>query len=121
MTTMKINLNRIWACAFLWLCLPCGLMAQQVVHPQFRKWPSPGMDGMVTTVCPVLAWPAVKKQGGGYDVRLSQDSGFAGGAVLGDTGIPWTVYIPHRRLAAGRWYWQYRVSGGEWSAVERFR
>lgn len=118
---MKIKLNSIWACAFLWLCFPCELNAQQVVHPQFRKWPSPGMDRVVTTVCPVLAWPAVKKSSGTYDVRLSQDSVFANGPVLGDAGIPWTVYLPHRRLAAGRWYWQYRVSGGAWSVVERFR
>lgn len=111
-----------------------------VLHPQFRKWPSPAMDDSVTSAGPVLCWPAVKKKGVSYDVRLSKDSSFGGGAAGMDgaagvdgsagfageetilkEGIPWTVYPVSRRLAAGRWYWQYRVHGGRWSAVERFR
>jgi arylsulfatase A-like enzyme len=109
----------LFSCLFL--CPAIGMQAQTVIHPQFRKWPSPSMDRTVNTVCPVLAWPAEKKKGVTYDVRLSRDSTFGGGDVITGTAIPWTVYLPHRQLAAGRWYWQYRVHDGEWSAAERFR
>ncbi|HVW62284.1 MAG TPA: DUF4962 domain-containing protein, partial [Puia sp.] len=115
---MKIS---IYA-SMLSICLSGGLLrAQTVIHPQFRKWPSPSMGRVVNTVCPVLAWPGEKKKGTTYDVRLSRDSTFSGGDVITGTAIPWTVYLPHRQLAAGRWYWQYRIHDGEWSAAESFR
>ncbi|MCX7887931.1 MAG: DUF4962 domain-containing protein, partial [Verrucomicrobiae bacterium] len=35
---------------------------------------------------------------------------------------PWAMFNPHVKLAAGKWYWQYRASNSaEWSPVFQFR
>lgn len=114
------------------LALGCGSSADKKVdsrvfpqdyptlHPQFRQWPSPARGAVVQVNDPTLMWPRVKGDGVRYDVRLSVDSTFKdAGTILGDQ-IPWTVFNPHKALGKGVWYWQYRVHGKPWSAVEYF-
>lgn len=90
------------------------------LHPRYRQWPSPAADVLITGVPPALRWPATGK-GTRYDVRLSQDENFAPAGTIHAENIPWTLFNPHRVLAPGRWYWQYRTHNGTWSAVSVFR
>ncbi|WP_262247367.1 DUF4962 domain-containing protein [Parapedobacter soli] len=69
---------------------------------------------------PVLRWPAEKEKTTYYDVRLSQDSLFRGHTIYREQ-IPWAMFNPHQRLSDGQWYWQYRVSGKTWSALQTFQ
>lgn len=92
----------------------------RVIHPQFRKWPSPSMGSEALSVSPTLYWPANKKANG-YDIRLSQDPAFAGNQTISGQDIPWTIYTPHRALNKGTWYWQYRVHESKWSEIQTFQ
>lgn len=91
-----------------------------VVHPQFRKWPSPALDNVAGSVSPALLWPAAKKADG-YDVRLSQDASFPEQQTISAENIHWTIFNPHRELSKGTWYWQYRQHEGQWSAIVQFQ
>ncbi len=91
-----------------------------VLHPQFRKWPSPALNNEANSVSPILLWSLTKKASG-YDIRLSQDPSFADAQTVTEQNIPWTIYNPHRKLNEGTWYWQYRVHNGDWSQRLQFR
>ena len=91
-----------------------------VLHPQFRKWPSPALNNEANSVSPILLWPMTKKANG-YDIRLSQDPSFADAQTISEQNIPWTIYNPHQKLKEGTWYWQYRVHNGDWSQRLQFR
>src|SRR5690606_5617190 len=80
--------------------------------------PTAGIAAQFNT--PVLRWPAEKGKTVRYDVRLSTDSLFANGQTLHREGIPWALFNPHQQLSEGTWYWQYRISGGAWSALQTF-
>ncbi|MCO5235969.1 MAG: DUF4962 domain-containing protein [Chitinophagaceae bacterium] len=69
---------------------------------------------------PVLRWPVQKRKSVKYDVRVSDNISFSSGTNLGEEGIAWAMYNPHRSLKPGKWYWQYRVSGGKWSDTFSF-
>ncbi|GEP97582.1 DUF4962 domain-containing protein [Chitinophaga cymbidii] len=91
-----------------------------VLHPRYRQWPSPAADVLITDVPPALSWPAAGKNAH-YDVRLSQDENFAATQTIHAENIPWTLFNPHRTLAPGRWFWQYREHKGKWSSTATFR
>ena len=42
-----------------------------------------------------------------YRIELSRDGAFALGETIEDRFGPWTVYVPDRPLAPGRWYWRW--------------
>ncbi|MBO9153476.1 DUF4962 domain-containing protein [Chitinophaga sp. GCM10012297] len=90
------------------------------LHPRYRQWPSPAADVLITDVPPALSWPVIGKNAR-YDVRLSKNEQFPLSQTIHAENIPWTIFNPHRALASGRWYWQYRVHNGEWSSVNTFR
>lgn len=92
-----------------------------VLHPQFRLWPSPARGLTVAVNDPTLMWPRTTGDSLRYDVRLSRDSSFPEAGTLGADTLAWTVFNPHQALAHGVWYWQYRVHGNSWSAVQHFR
>lgn len=91
-----------------------------VLHARHQQWPSPAEDVLVTATPPVLRWPPAGREAV-YDIRLSQDETFRSAQTITATGIPWTLFNPHRTLAPGRWYWQYRRQKGPWSATAVFR
>jgi len=80
--------------------------------------PTAGIAAQFNT--PVLRWPAEKGKSVRYDVRLSPDSLFPNEQTLHRENIPWALFNPHQRLPEGIWYWQYRVSGKTWSALQTF-
>ncbi len=86
----------------------------------FLKEPLP-VDGSVAALNPVvLRWPYQKGDGVTYEVRLSMDSLFSRAPVWTADGLPGAMYHPHRLLEKGTWYWQYRVSGKNWSKRVKF-
>jgi hypothetical protein len=90
------------------------------VYSRYLTYPVPsaGIDAEFNP--PVLRWPVTKGKGVTYDVRLSQDSSFSDTGAMGISGSRAAMFNPHARLAAGRWHWQYRKSGGEWSPINTF-
>lgn len=86
----------------------------------FLKEPLP-VHGSVAAVNPViLRWPHQKGDGITYEVRLSMDSLFSRAPVWTADGLPGAMFNPHRLLEKGNWYWQYRVSGKNWSERLKF-
>jgi len=104
-----------------------------VLNPKFRIDPKPAGDAMVRSNPPVFLVPLTtekKSFEGGipeignpvyYSFRLSQDKEFpeSGRHRLDDS--PCAIYNPHKKLASGTWYWQYRSTKTDWSPVHRFR
>ena len=89
----------------------------QMVYPKYRRWMSPDKAEVVRFTSPSLQWPSKKFQK--FDVRLSQDSLFRASLVQ-IKEIPFSMINIHQSLAAGEWYWQYRISGKEWSDFASF-
>ncbi|MEI6275340.1 MAG: DUF4962 domain-containing protein [Prolixibacteraceae bacterium] len=91
-----------------------------VMHPNFREWSTPAL-GMTVKFNPTpLLWPAVKGKNASYEVRLSTDSTFQSRETLGQQGIKWAIWHPHRKLAPGKWYWQFRNRSDSWSELNNF-
>ncbi|HUW81317.1 MAG TPA: DUF4962 domain-containing protein [Phycisphaerae bacterium] len=42
-----------------------------------------------------------------YRIELSRDRAFTAGETIEESFGPWTVYVPDRPLAPGRWYWRW--------------
>lgn len=91
-----------------------------VLHPRYRKWPTPANNQLVFKSSPSLMWPATRKKGVRYAVRLCRDSTFTDASTIFAKDIPYTVFNPHRALTVGAWYWQYRVAGEPWSKTFKF-
>lgn len=89
----------------------------QMVYPKYRRWMSPDKAEVVRFTSPSLQWPSKKFQK--FDVRVSQDSLFRASLVQ-IKEIPFSMINIHQSLTAGEWYWQYRISGKEWSDFASF-
>tara|TARA_B100001059_G_scaffold35659_2_gene28746 strand:- start:11089 stop:13689 length:2601 start_codon:yes stop_codon:yes gene_type:complete len=89
----------------------------KLVYPKYRRWMSPDNAEVVRFNSPSLQWPSKKFQK--FDVRLSRDSLFKE-SLFQIKEIPFSMINIHKSLAAGEWYWQYKVSGKEWSDFASF-
>jgi hypothetical protein len=89
-----------------------------IVYPRQRLWPSPsgGMEAKCNP--PVLLWPS--KQKTIWNIRLSQDPEFKDESTFLAGNLKWAMYNPHRKLASGNWYWQYKSEKGDWSKPASF-
>ncbi|MBT7298098.1 MAG: DUF4962 domain-containing protein [Victivallales bacterium] len=96
-------------------------LTKKAIHPVRRVDPSPAGGVAVSVNPPPLLWPAKRGAKTTYDVRLSQSGEFPKGGTIAAAGLRWAMFNAHQALAAGTWYWQYRIGGGEWSAVAEFR
>lgn len=138
------NLCRVRQTALLLALVGCGLAAltaparpaaenipageirltQKALYPVVRKSASPSGGREVRTNPPSLLWPITAGKGVRYNVRLSQDAAFPPERTLGVSGQPWAVFNPHKKLAAGTWYWQYGATADgttDWSPVHTFK
>ncbi|GAA4431220.1 DUF4962 domain-containing protein [Ravibacter arvi] len=86
----------------------------------FLQTPKPAGNSVIRINPVVLMWPYRKGSGITYDVRLSMDSLFSREPVWKARELPGAMYNPHRLLEKGIWYWQYRVSGKQWSERLKF-
>jgi len=89
-----------------------------VVYPRQRLWPSPsgGLEAKFNP--PVLLWPSKQKMT--WNIRMSQDPEFKNGNTVHAENLQWAMFNPHRKLASGNWYWQYKTKTGEWSKTASF-
>lgn len=89
-----------------------GLEAVRAESPPYgdtRRTPSPARV-TVEVNPPPLVWPADGSSSAEYRVRLSQEGSFPAERTLIAECLPWPCYNAHRKLAPGRWYWQYAVT-----------
>ncbi len=106
--------------------IPAGeiRLTQRSLYAAVRRSAAPTRGREVSTNPPALLWPVNKDKGVRYEVRLSQDRAFPRGQTLGATGLAWAVFNPHKKLAAGTWYWQYGATtdgATNWSPVYTFK
>ena len=66
---------------------------------------------------PSFQWPSKKKAT--YSIRISTSKIFDQ-SVIEKNNIEYAIYNPHQPLAAGKWYWQYKWSDGNWNALDSF-
>lgn len=98
-----------------------GSVAQvPVPYSMFLDQPVPQNGAEVLFNFPVLRWPYQKGEQVRYEVRLSQDSLFKSKGTLEASNLAGAIFLPYRPLKEGRWFWQYRVSGKEWSRLQSF-
>jgi len=94
---------------------------QKAVYNMFLEEPIPANGTEVFFNAPVLRWPFQKGKRATYDVQLSPSSTFEKSATLTAEKLSGAIYNPHQALATGNWYWRYKVTGKDWSAVYHFR
>jgi hypothetical protein len=82
------------------------------VFKRYIEHPEPAGDISVRINPPVLRWPAANGEQVKYDVRLSMDASFSDPEkTIGVEQTPLAMFNPHRKLAVGKWHWQYRKAG----------
>ncbi len=86
-------------------------------YPKFRIWTSPSRGEQPRFNSPSLQWPSIKKAI--YSVRLSSSSDFSK-QVIEKSGLPYAMFNPHKQLAIGKWYWQFKTNDGPWNALDSF-
>ncbi len=89
------------------------------VYLRYLTYPVPSAGIEAEFNPPALRWPLAKGKSVKYDVRMASDSLFTRDVISVD-GTPWAMFNAHKKLQPGEWFWQYRVSGQQWSGVQRF-
>jgi hypothetical protein len=92
----------------------------KTVHPRYLEIPVPSGNITVQTNPPILRWPNEKGKQASYEVRLSQDSLFQDSTATISAKSSMAIYNPHRELNTGKWYWQFRKTGGGFSKTLSF-
>ncbi len=96
-------------------------MAQgKAIYNMFLEEPVPANGTKVLFNAPVLRWPYQKGKQVRYDVQISQNKNFEGNTTILAQGLIGAIFNPHKSLAVGTWYWHYKVSGKDWSAIQQF-
>lgn len=89
------------------------------IYPKYRIWNTPSGGEEAPFNSPSFEWPAEKKKST-YDIRLSSRKDFSE-YLIEKREIPFAIFNPHQKLDEGVWYWQYRVSGGDWNPIDSFK
>ncbi|TRX66425.1 DUF4962 domain-containing protein [Carboxylicivirga sp. M1479] len=122
MNLMKIRYS-LFASIALLLSITCWAQdARQYITknelmPLMRMEPSP-QSGQIDLNAPWLYWaPVVASKSGHnsyrfdpnylYQCRISRDSTFQDATTITSPVKEWTLFNPHTKLDAGKWYWQY--------------
>lgn len=109
----------VWPAWHFWPPVnPVGIPERPaVVYPKYRTSPSPAAGEQARFNPPSLQWPAEKKKT--YAVRLCQAADFSKNCIE-QQDIAFAIFNPHQKLAAGKWYWQYRTGKENWGQVDSF-
>ncbi|MEQ9288017.1 MAG: DUF4962 domain-containing protein [Cyclobacteriaceae bacterium] len=94
-------------------------VTSKYVYPKYRVWTSPSHGEVPSFNPPGFEWPTTNK-GARYDVRLSSKIDFSEN-LIEKKEIPFAIFNPHQKLGEGLWYWQHRVSGGDWNPIDSFK
>lgn len=86
-----------------------------VIYPKIRIWTSPSAGEEPAFNPPSFQWPS--KKNGKYSIRISSSKDFNSN-LIEQTGLPYAVYNPHKRLNTGKWYWQYKVNDEKWNKAD---
>lgn len=114
----------IWIGA-IFVLISCKSDQQHPVHmttvyKRHLEFPIP-QDVETRTNPPVLRWPPMKGKQVRYDVRMAKEADFSVEEnILEAKNTPLAIFNPHRTLEHGTWYWQYKVTGGEWIDIMSF-
>lgn len=92
----------------------------KAVHPRYLEIPIPSGSIEVQTNPPIFRWPNEKGKLIHYEIRLSQDSLFQDSTATISAKSVMAIYNPHRKLNAGKWYWQFRKAGEDFSRSLKF-
>ena len=92
-------------------------VALDAPYPKIRIWTSPSRGEQPRFNSPSLQWPSIKKAI--YSVRLSSSNDFSK-QVIEKSGLPYAIFNPHKQLANGKWYWQYKTNDGPWNSLDSF-
>jgi hypothetical protein len=92
-------------------------VALDAPYPKIRIWTSPSRGEEPRFNSPSLQWPSIKKAV--YSVRLSSSNDFSK-QVIEKFNLPYAIFNPHKQLANGKWYWQYKTNDGPWQALDSF-
>ncbi|MEZ5038454.1 MAG: DUF4962 domain-containing protein [Saprospiraceae bacterium] len=96
--------------------------APRVWHPRFRESPYPAAGKTVKTNPPILLIPLEEgKKNKHFSFRLSTHPEFQGKNLQEGKKLPYAIYHPHKALANGDWYWQYKYEDGPWSDTQHFK
>lgn len=86
-------------------------------YPRIRSYTSPSQGEEARFNSPSLQWPTKKRST--YSVRISTSKTFDKN-ILEQSGIPYAIYNPHRKLAPGTWFWQYKCNKDAWGKCDSF-
>ncbi len=92
-------------------------VAYKAVYPKIRIWTTPSMGEEPKFNSPSFQWPAKKK--GSYSVRISSSKDFSRDLIEKEE-IPYAIFNPHKTLAPGIWYWQYKANDEKWNETDSF-
>jgi hypothetical protein len=90
----------------------------KVIYPKYRVWTTPSKGEEPKFNSPSFEWPTKKKAN--YGIRISSSKDFSKN-LIEKNGIPFAIFNPHKTLAEGIWYWQYKVNDGKWNEIDSFK
>ena len=96
---------------------PPSINVLDAPYPKIRIWTSPSKGEEPRFNSPSLQWPSTKKAT--YSVRLSASKDF-NKEVIEKSGLPYAMFNPHKQLATGKWYWQFKTNEGAWNPIDSF-
>ena len=96
---------------------PPSINVLDAPYPKIRIWTSPSKGEEPRFNSPSLQWPSTKKAT--YSVRLSASKAF-NKEVIEKSGLPYAMFNPHKQLATGKWYWQFKTNEGAWNPIDSF-
>lgn len=105
---------------FPFFFLQSSIAQKKAIYTMFLQEAIPANGVSVDFNAPILRWPYQKGKQITYDVQLSQQEDFPAASTIIATALKGAIFNPHQKLATGRWFWRYRVSGKTWSPSRYF-
>ena len=94
-----------------------GNLPAQAPYPKIRIGSTPSVGEEPKFNSPSFEWPTKKKAV--YSIRISASRAFDR-EMIERSGIPYAIFNPHKKLAPGVWYWQYKVNNEPWNTTDSF-
>jgi hypothetical protein len=89
-----------------------------VIYPKNRIWATPSGGQEAAFNSPSLQWSTEKNTK--YSIRMSSSADYTRD-LIEKSGLIFGIFNPHKVLAAGTWYWQYKDKNSDWSPTYEFK